>query len=140
MGWKEELVRTAMEEKTKAYVPYSKFRVGAAVLTENDNIYTGVNIENASYGATICAERTAIIKAVSNGEVKIKALAVSSDGEEIIFPCGICRQVLLEFGDCNTIIICSRNNGEFEVYTLGELLPYAFKSFKTPGGKIENEI
>ena len=127
MGWEEELVKTAMEEKTRAYAPYSKFRVGAAVLTENGKIYTGANIENASFGATICAERTAIIKAVSNGDLKIKAIAVSSDSEELIFPCGICRQVLHEFGKHDTIILCSDNKGNFEAYTLGELLPHDFK-------------
>jgi len=124
----EVLVRKAMEEKSKAYAPYSGFKVGAAVLTEKGDIYTGVNIENVSYSATNCAERTAIFKAISNGERKIKAIAVLSDSEEIIFPCGTCRQVILEFGDGNTKIICGNNNGEYKVYTLEELLPCAFSN------------
>jgi homotetrameric cytidine deaminase/rRNA maturation RNase YbeY len=123
----EILVRKAIEEKEKAYAPYSGFKVGAAVLTETGNIYTGVNIENVSFSATNCAERTAVFKAISNGERKIRAIAISSDSEEIVFPCGICRQVILEFGNKNTKIICSNNNGDYKVYNLEELLPYAFK-------------
>lgn len=123
----EILVRKAIEEKEKAYAPYSGFKVGAAVLTEMGNIYTGVNIENVSFSATNCAERTAVFKAISNGERKIRAIAISSDSEEIVFPCGICRQVILEFGNKNTKIICSNNNGDYKVYNLEELLPYAFK-------------
>ena len=119
--------RKAIEEKEKAYAPYSGFKVGAAVLTEMGNIYTGVNIENVSFSATNCAERTAVFKAISNGERKIRAIAISSDSEEIVFPCGICRQVILEFGNKNTKIICSNNNGDYKVYNLEELLPYAFK-------------
>lgn len=124
------LVKKAIDEKSKAYAPYSGFKVGAAVLTESGNIYTGVNIENISFGATNCAERTAIFKAISNGERKIKAIAISSDSEKITFPCGICRQVIFEFGDKDTSIVCSNNDGEFKVYTIEELLPYAFESIK----------
>jgi cytidine deaminase len=127
LEWKKELVKMAMEEKYKAYAPYSKFRVGASVLTENGKIYTGINIENASFGATICAERTAIAKAVSNGDLKIEAVAVASDSEELIFPCGICIQVLLEFGKEDTIILCSDSKGNFKEYELRELMPYYFK-------------
>lgn len=122
----EELVKIATEIKDKAYAPYSRFRVGAAAVTSNGNTYTGVNIENSSYGATNCAERTAIFKAVSDGERKIDIIAISSDSDEYIFPCGICRQVLAEFGHNDTKIICSKKNGEFIVFTLEELLPNAF--------------
>jgi cytidine deaminase len=122
-----ELIAAATEVKKNAYSPYSKFRVGAALLTGSGKLYTGVNVENATYGATCCAERTAVHKAVSEGERVLKAIAISSDSEDIIFPCGICRQVLAEFADTDMRVICSKNNGEFNAYTLGELLPNAFK-------------
>lgn len=122
-----ELVKVASEVKNKAYAPYSGFKVGAVVVTDMGNIYTGVNIENASYGATNCAERTAVFKAVSNGEKKIDVVAISSDSDDYIYPCGICRQVLVEFGHNDTKIICSKKNGSFIVFTLGELIPHAFK-------------
>ena len=120
----------AAEAMENAYAPYSGFRVGAAVLTSGGKIYTGVNIENASYGATCCAERTAVYKAVSEGERSIKVVAIASSGTETVFPCGICRQVISEFGDRDTKIICSRKNGEYEVYSADGLLPNAFKKFK----------
>jgi len=122
----EELVKIASEAKQNAYAPYSGFKVGAAVVTDKGNIYTGINIENASYGATNCAERTAVFKAVSNGERKIDIVAISSESEDFIFPCGICRQVLAEFAHKDTKIICSKKNGDFIVLTLEELLPHAF--------------
>ena len=127
MKRENELVKKAMEAKEKAYAPYSKFKVGAAVLTESGEIFTGANVENSSYGATICAERIAVLKAVLDGFREIKAIAISSDSDELIFPCGICRQVIFEFGKIDTIILCSDNRGNFETHTLGELLPYAFK-------------
>lgn len=123
----KELVKIAGETKKKAYAPYSNFRVGAAVLTDSNKLYTGANIENASYGATSCAERTAIVKAVSDGERKIRTIAIASDSEDFIYPCGICRQVISEFGDSDTKVICSKKNGDFKVFTLEELLPNAFK-------------
>jgi cytidine deaminase len=121
-----ELLQIALKAKSTAYAPYSRFEVGAALVTDRGKVYTGVNIENASLGATSCAERTAVFKAVSEGERKIAAIAVATDGDTIPYPCGICRQVLAEFGDAGTRIICS-SGGEFTVYTLGELLPHAFK-------------
>ena len=126
----KELVRLAMEAKTNAYAPYSKFRVGAALLTESGKLYTGINIENASFGATNCAERTAVFKAVSEGENRIKTVAIASDSQDYIFPCGICRQVLAEFGDKDMRIICSRPDGEFIVRRLEEILPSAFTEIK----------
>ncbi|MDQ2085984.1 cytidine deaminase [Herbivorax sp. ANBcel31] len=125
----KKLLNIAMDIKKNSYSPYSKFSVGAAVLTDNEKVYTGVNIENASFGATNCAERTAVFKAVSEGELKIKAVAVCGDNDSITFPCGICRQVILEFGDKSTKIICGNKNGDFKAFTLDELLPCAFKDF-----------
>ncbi|MCX7746715.1 MAG: cytidine deaminase [Clostridia bacterium] len=123
----KELVKLALNIRKQAYSPYSRFKVGAALLTENNRIFTGVNIENASYGATNCAERTAVFKAVSEGETKIRAIAIASDSEDYIYPCGICRQVLAEFGDSDMKVISCKNNGEYKLYTLGELLPSSFK-------------
>lgn len=125
----KELVKLAMQVKENAYAPYSKFRVGSALLTEGGKVFTGVNIENASFGATNCAERTAVFKAVSEGEVKIKAIAIASDSEDFVYPCGICRQVLAEFSDGDTKVLCSNKKGDYEVYTADELLLKAFKKF-----------
>lgn len=125
----KELLVIAENIKKNSYSPYSNFKVGAAVLTQSGKAYGGVNIENASFGATNCAERTAVFKAVSEGEREIKAVAISSDSDEYTFPCGICRQVLTEFGDENTRIICGNKKGEFRVFTLRELLPNAFLKF-----------
>lgn len=121
-----EMVEIASKVKDYAYAPYSGFRVGAALLTENDKLYTGVNIENVTFGATNCAERTAVFKAVSEGNKKLKAIAVSSDSEDLTYPCGICRQVLTEFGESDMKIICSNRNGDYKVFKLEELLPEAF--------------
>lgn len=122
-----ELVNIASDIKAKAYAPYSHYRVGAALLTGSGKIFTGVNIENASFGATNCAERTAVFKAISEGENNIVAIAIASDSEDIVFPCGICRQVLSEFGSDDMKVICSRKDGSFKIYKLGELLPGAFR-------------
>lgn len=126
----KKLIEIAMDAKKNSYSPYSKFPVGAALLTESGKVYTGVNVENVSFGATNCAERTAVFKAVSeDGELKIKALAICGGNDIILFPCGICRQVILEFGDKDTKIICGNKKGDFKVFTLGELLPNAFTEF-----------
>lgn len=121
---KKRLIRRALEAKEKAYVPYSKFHVGAAVLTENDEIYTGCNIEIASYSPTLCAERTAIFKAISEGELNIKAIAVVGDSE-YTYPCGVCRQVIREFGK-NALILVANSEDDYKEYYLDELLPYSF--------------
>lgn len=121
----KKLVDLAMKAKEYAYVPYSHFRVGAALLTKSGKIYTGCNIENASFGATNCAERTAIFKAVSEGEREFEALAVNADTEGLTFPCGICRQVILEFSKCIKLYI-SNKYGEYKEYTIDELLPGGF--------------
>ena len=95
----KELINRALKARENAYVPYSNFKVGAAILTEDDIIVDGCNIENASYGASNCAERTAIFKAVSEGARKIKAIAIVGDKDNFTYPCGICRQVMLEFAE-----------------------------------------
>ena len=123
----KELVNLAIKAMNNAYVPYSKYKVGAALLTNSNNIYTGCNIENASYGLSICAERTAILKAISEGERKIKVLAVTVSSDEYANPCGACRQVMTEFMDEEAIILLSDKEGNYIVKTVGELLPNAFK-------------
>lgn len=124
-----KLISAAIKARELAYAPYSEFKVGAAVITEENQIYSGCNIENVSYGATNCAERTAIFKAVSEGHRKIKAVAVIGDTEGYTFPCGICRQVINEFAaDKNIDIIIIKNENEYLIKTLEELLPGAFSS------------
>ena len=120
----KELLQAALDARLKAYAPYSKFLVGAAVRAESGKIYTGCNIENASYGLTVCAERNALFKAVGAGERKFTALCVVGDTEEPISPCGACRQVMAEFKvPC---IILANLNGKIVEYTLDELLPLSF--------------
>lgn len=123
------LMQKAQEARSFSYSPYSHFRVGAALLTESGKIYTGCNVENAGYSATNCAERTAIFKAVSEGERDFVAIAIvgGREGEtsEFCSPCGVCRQVIAEFCDGNFIIILG-NEDSFKQYTLNELLPFAF--------------
>lgn len=121
----KKLINTAIEAREKAYVPYSGFKVGAALLSKSGKIYTGCNIESASYTPTICAERTAISKAVSEGDKEIEAIAVVGSPEEYTYPCGVCRQVIREFGKDATIII-AKNEEEYKVYKLIDLLPYSF--------------
>ena len=120
----EELISLAKKARSNAYAPYSKFYVGAALLTKNGKIFTGSNIENASYGATVCAERVAIFKAVSEGEREFESIAIYTNADKLSFPCGICRQVMIEFS-IDLIIILS-NEKEKEIYTLKEILPYPF--------------
>ena len=120
------LVTRALEARERAYAPYTGLRVGAALLTEDGRIYTGVNVENISYGATNCAERTAIFSAIAEGRTSFKAIAVGSDLEKTIYPCGICRQVLAEFKV--PVIIVSDSKGKYRVYRLEELMPSAFEA------------
>ena len=123
----KNLMKIALEYRERAYVPYSKFKVGAAVLFESGEIYGGCNIENASFGATNCAERTAIFKGVSEGETKIKAIAEVGSLEEITYPCGICRQVLCEFGDEDMVIILGKSEDDYIVTDLKSLMPGSFR-------------
>jgi cytidine deaminase len=123
----KELIDAAVAARENAYVPYSNFKVGSAVLMEDGSIFSGCNIENASYGATNCAERTAIFNAVSHGHTKIKALAVIGDPHNFTFPCGICRQVMVEFAENKEIpIIIIKNEDEYMVETMEDILPGAF--------------
>ena len=123
------LIEKAEEARKNAYAPYSKFSVGAALLTKSGKVYTGCNIENASFSPTNCAERTAFFKAVSEGEGFFDAIAVvgGKEGELSQFcpPCGVCRQVMLEFCDSDFKIIL-KNNQDEKVFTLSELIPVSF--------------
>ncbi|WP_028776050.1 cytidine deaminase [Shimazuella kribbensis] len=127
MEWKQ-LIDEAISASKHAYVPYSNFKVGAALLTADNTIYRGCNIENASYGLTNCAERTAVFKAVSEGVKKIQAIAVVGDTEGPIAPCGACRQILAEFCEDDTPIILANVKGDFEITTINKLLPGYFSS------------
>lgn len=120
----KELVEAARMARENAYAPYSRFKVGAAVLGKSGRIYTGCNIENASFGLTNCAERTAVFKAVSEGEQALTLLAVIADTDRPASPCGACRQVMAEFG-IRRVIMCNMH-GQEEVAGIEELLPYSF--------------
>lgn len=122
----KRLIEEAKKAKALAYAPYSHFRVGAAVMGE-DKIFKGSNIENASFGASCCAERVAIFKAVSEGVKKIDAISVTSDSEGFTFPCGICRQVMVEFKIPKVIVI--NGAGKYTIYDLHELMPLPFDEF-----------
>ena len=126
-----QLLQAAKDAMQNAYAPYSDYRVGAALLCEDGTIYTGCNIENASFGVTNCAERTALFKAVSEGRRTFTAIAVvgGKDGicTDFAMPCGACRQALSEFCDGTFRIVLGTDDGQVQVYTLAELLPGAFR-------------
>ncbi len=122
---KSHLIEKAKEASRKAYAPYSNYKVGAALLTKSGKLYTGCNIENSSYGLTNCAERTAVFKAVSEGEMEFKEMVIYADSPNLPTPCGACRQVLSEFGPELKIIIIS-NKEQIET-SISELLPLGFK-------------
>ena len=119
-----ELMDKAILAKKNSYSPYSNFKVGAALLTKDDEIYTGCNIESVSYTPSCCAERTAFFKAVSEGKTEFKAIAIAGD-TPFCYPCGVCRQVMSEFCDEDFKIYVG-NEKEYKEYTLKELLPYSF--------------
>ena len=119
------MIEKAAKAREKAYVPYSEFKVGAAVLTVEGKVFTGCNVEIASFGGTICAERTALVKAISNGYKNFKAIAVIGKEGSFTFPCGICRQFIVEFG-MNIKVIVAKTTEDFKVFTIEELLPYGF--------------
>ena len=122
------LIKSAFSAREKSYAPYSKFHVGAAVLADDDKIYTGCNVENSSFGMTICAERCAIFKAVSEGEREILAVAIYSPNADDCNPCGACRQVMYEFqGEDGEVEIITESMSELIVRKLSEYLPYGFK-------------
>jgi cytidine deaminase len=127
----QNLIRDAMKGMTNAYAPYSHFTVGAALLTKKQKVYLGCNIENAAYGPTNCAERTALFKAVSEGEKEFSAIAIVGGKNGLITdycpPCGVCRQVLREFADTkNFLVILARSEEDYVVFLLEELLPLSF--------------
>ena len=122
-----ELIDAAADVRERAFAPYSNFKVGAAVETENGDIYTGCNVESASYGLTVCAERVAIWKGISRGVTKFGRIAVVVDTEELTPPCGVCRQIIWEF--CGDVpVILANLHGKTETIQMGELLPRAFDS------------
>lgn len=127
----DELIKAAQAAREHAYAPYSQFKVGAAVLGKSGKIYTGCNVENASYGLCNCAERTAVFKAVSEGEQLLLALAVVADTPRPVAPCGACRQVMAEFR-INKVIM-SNIQGEQYITSLEELLPYSFTKIDLVG-------
>lgn len=129
----EQLVKAALEARSMSYAPYSKFRVGAALLCEDGTVVKGGNIENSSYGATNCAERTAFFRAVSEGHRKFVKIAIAGGSEntdqvsDFAYPCGICRQVMREFCDKDQFqVIIAKSETEYESYLLEELLPKSF--------------
>ncbi|QHJ71503.1 cytidine deaminase [Planococcus halotolerans] len=134
---KEQLLEQAIAARENAYVPYSKFPVGAALLTSDGKVYLGCNIENAGYSLTNCAERTAMFKAVSEGDRTFTALAVSADTEGPVSPCGACRQVLAEFCAPDMPVYLTNLKGDVQDTTISELLPGAFtpEDLKYAAGK-----
>lgn len=130
----EKLIAEALRAREAAYAPYSGFAVGAALLSENGSIYTGCNIENAAFGPSNCAERTAFFKAVSDGERQFEAIAIVGGSsqeapQKMIYPCGVCRQVMVEFCKPDFRIFCAKSQTEYETYTLSSLIPNSFDSF-----------
>jgi cytidine deaminase len=124
---KDQLIQEALEARKQAYIPYSKFQVGAAVLGSDGTIYRGCNVENASYGLSNCAERTAIFKMVSEGCRQMDAIAIVADTEGPVSPCGACRQVISEFAHKDTKVYLTNLHGNTEEWTVAQLLPGAFQ-------------
>lgn len=126
----KELVKAAFDAMQKAYAPYSCYKVGAALLSKSGTVYSGCNVENAAYGPTNCAERTAFFKAISEGEREFTKIAIvgGKDGvvTDLFMPCGVCRQVMAEFCDGDFEVIVARSTDDFSVFTLAELLPFGF--------------
>jgi cytidine deaminase len=125
---KQQLMEQAVAARSKAYVPYSNFPVGAALLTAEGKVYQGVNIENAGYSMTNCAERTAMFKAVSEGDMNFTAIAVAADTEGPVSPCGACRQVMAEFCPPDMPVYLTNLKGDVQETTVKELLPGAFST------------
>ena len=130
------LIKEAMQAKEMSYAPYSHFRVGAALLTKSGKIYRGCNIENVAFSPTNCAERTAFFKAVSEGEKEFEAIAINGDADDYLFPCGVCRQVMVEFCDRDAFqVIVAKNEEDYQVFTLKELVPGAFDAQELEKGQ-----
>lgn len=123
-----DLLNMAREAAQNAYAPYSRFSVGAALECADGSVFTGCNVENAALGSTICAERTAIVKAVSEGRRKFLRIAIYGEGENYCMPCGACRQVLSEFaGQEDMEVLCTRSGGRYVSYRLSQLMPHPFE-------------
>ncbi len=123
-----ELLNIAMEAMQESYSPYSHFPVGAALECADGSVFTGCNVENAALGSTICAERTAIVKAVSEGRRRFLRIAIYGEGENYCLPCGACRQFMSEFDPEGEMeVLCTRAGGRYVSYRLSQLLPYTFK-------------
>lgn len=120
---RRELIRRAIDAKATSYSPYSQFRVGASIATSDGTIFSGCNVENASYGLAICAERNAVFQAAFAGKRKIVAVAVTSDEKGYITPCGACRQVISEFADATTEIILVNGSGKSKIVLFGKIFP-----------------
>lgn len=121
-----ELMDMAKKAAENAYVPYSHFPVGAALECSDGTVFTGCNVENSAYGSTICAERTAIVKAVSEGRTAFRRIAIYGEGKNYCMPCGACRQVMAEFSP-DMEVLCTRAGGGYVSYPLSKLMPYTFK-------------
>lgn len=130
----KNLIKEALNARENSYSPYSNYRVGCAVLTKNGKVFLGANIENCAYSPCNCAERSALFSAYSNGERNIKKIAIVGSSNGICYPCGVCRQVILELAP-NAEIICAKDEKEFEVLKISDLLPKAFSSEDTDAVK-----
>ncbi len=122
-----QLISAAVKASENSYSPYSGFKVGAALLTQGGKIYCGCNVENSSFSATNCAERTAFFTAVANRERSFEAIAITCSADSYPFPCGVCRQVMAEFCDSDFKIIVAKSTEDYAQFTLGEILPHSFE-------------
>ncbi|WP_334351540.1 cytidine deaminase [Companilactobacillus sp. HBUAS56257] len=122
----QQLFDVANHVMKNAYAPYSHYQVGAAILCDDQKVYSGVNVENASFGLTNCAERTAIFKAISEGVKSVKAIVITNSTKELSKPCGACRQVMSEFMGPEDIVFLANNQNDYQKYTFKEILPLAF--------------
>lgn len=121
----EKLIAKTIKNKKNSYSPYSNFRVSALVKTKSGKIFKGVNIENAAYSPTICAERSALASAISNGEREFSYIIINGDSKDT-FPCGVCRQFIREFADSDTKIVIANSADDYKIYTIEDLLPHSF--------------
>ena len=135
----QKLINACVKAKEYSYSPYSKFRVGAALLTDTDEVVTGCNVENVSYGLAICAERTALVKAVSEGHKKFKAIAVTTDvATTFTYPCGACRQFMAEFGDFDVYLVSV--DGRVKKSTVNDILPFSFQQRDLHEGQVNHDL
>jgi len=126
----KELIKKALEARKNSYSPYSNYKVGVALLTKDGKVYLGTNVENCGYGPSNCAERSAFFSAVSNGDREFSKIAIVGSSDGICYPCGICRQVIVELAP-NIEVICAKDENIYEVHTIQELLPHAFTPVDT---------